>query len=92
MALLVLAQPSAAQTTKRVPQGRAEIQMSFAPLVKKSAPAVVNIFTRKIVSERQSSPLFNDPFFRRFFGYFFNIHSTFCGEHYCNGSRFSFNH
>lgn len=67
-ALLVLAQPTAAETNKRVPQGRAEIQMSFAPLVKRSAPAVVNIFTRKIVSERQFSPLFDDPFFRRFFG------------------------
>lgn len=66
--LLFAGQPAAAQPHKRVPQGRAEIQMSFAPLVKKSAPAVVNIFTRKIVSERQFSPLFDDPFFKRFFG------------------------
>lgn len=67
-ALVVSAEPTAAQINKRVPLGRAEIQMSFAPLVKKSAPAVVNIFTRKIVAQRQFSPLFDDPFFRRFFG------------------------
>ena len=42
--------------------------MSFAPLVKKAAPAVVNIFTRKTVRSRAFSPLFDDPFFKRFFG------------------------
>jgi Do/DeqQ family serine protease len=67
-ALVLAAGPAAAQAQKRLPEGRAEIQMSFAPLVKKSAPAVVNIFTRKIVAQRQFSPLFDDPFFRRFFG------------------------
>lgn len=61
-------QVAAGQGLKWVPATRAEIQMSFAPLVKKSAPAVVNIFTRKVVATRQFSPLFNDPFFRRFFG------------------------
>ncbi len=53
---------------KRVPQSRTEVQMSFAPLVKKAAPAVVNIFTRKTVTTRSFSPLFDDPFFKRFFG------------------------
>ena len=48
-----------------VPASRADIQLSFAPLVKKAAPAVVNIFTRKVVAPRQFS-LFEDPFFRRF--------------------------
>ncbi|MDE0781002.1 MAG: Do family serine endopeptidase [Alphaproteobacteria bacterium] len=47
--------------------------LSFAPLVKSASPAVVNIFTRKAVQQRgPSSPLFNDPFFRRFFGDSFN--------------------
>ena len=50
-----------------------EIQLSFAPLVKAAAPAVVNIYTRKVVRRRQSSPLFNDPFFRRFFGRDFGL-------------------
>jgi serine protease Do len=57
-----------AQAQKRVPTSQAEIKFSFAPLVKKSAPAVVNIFTRKTVTQRSLSPLFDDPFFRRFFG------------------------
>jgi serine protease Do len=44
---------------------------SFAPLVKKETPAVVNISTRQVVKVQQHSP-FGDPqmdeFFRRFFG------------------------
>jgi len=53
---------------KIVPGTKSEVQLSFAPLVKKSAPAVVNIYARKIVRQRGNLPLFNDPFFRRFFG------------------------
>ena len=53
---------------KRLPENRTEIQLTFAPLVKKVAPTVVNIFTRKTVRTRSISPLFDDPFFRRFFG------------------------
>ena len=54
--------------SRAVPQSSAEIQLSFSPLVKRVAPAVVNIFTRTTVRERRASPLFDDPFFRRFFG------------------------
>ncbi|MBE0509418.1 MAG: trypsin-like peptidase domain-containing protein [Chromatiales bacterium] len=39
---------------------------SYADAVALAAPAVVNIHSRKIVV--QSSPLFDDPFFRHFFG------------------------
>jgi Do/DeqQ family serine protease len=53
---------------KQVPNSQAEVKLSFAPLVKKVAPAVVNIFTTKTVTQRSFSPLFDDPFFRRFFG------------------------
>jgi serine protease Do len=53
---------------KTVPATVGDITLSFAPLVKKAAPAVVNIYTRKVVQARQISPLFDDPFFRRFFG------------------------
>ena len=42
--------------------------LSFASLVKSAAPAVVNIYTRRVIRARRFSPLFNDPFFRRFFG------------------------
>ena len=37
------------------------------------APAVVNIYTQKNVRARQAVPLFDDPFFRRFFGDPFNF-------------------
>jgi serine protease Do len=40
---------------------------SFAPIVKKVAPSVVNIYSTVTIHER-ANPLFNDPFFRRFFG------------------------
>jgi len=40
---------------------------SYADAVARSAPAVVNIYTSKIV-QRESNPLENDPVFRRFFG------------------------
>src|SRR3954452_18710505 len=43
---------------------------SFAPVVKKAAPSVVTIYSTKNVKESmRSSPLFDDPFFRRFFGF-----------------------
>ncbi len=62
----LLAAPAAAE--KQVPASKDQIQLSFAPLVKKAAPAVVNIYTRKVVRRRTMAPLFDDPFFRRFFG------------------------
>ncbi len=40
---------------------------SYADAVARSAPAVVNISTAKLVTERPN-PLFEDPVFRRFFG------------------------
>jgi len=59
---------SAQAEIKEVPTSRAQVQLSYAPLVKDAAPAVVNVFTSKTVRTRSVSPLFNDPFFRRFFG------------------------
>ncbi|MGI0115646.1 trypsin-like peptidase domain-containing protein [Zooshikella sp. RANM57] len=41
---------------------------SYSHAVKKAAPAVVNIYTTKIIRERQH-PIFDDPFFQDFFGY-----------------------
>ncbi len=51
---------------KRIPFGRAEIQLSFAPLVKQTAPAVVNVYASQ--QARPNSPFMGDPFFERFFG------------------------
>jgi len=59
---------SGALAGKVVPYSRQQVEFSYAPLVKKSSPAVVNIFTRKVVRSRRMSPLFNDPLFRQFFG------------------------
>jgi len=63
-----LGSPSAADT--QVPGSRAEISLSFAPVVRAAAPAVVNIYTRKTV-ERRLDPFSGDPAFERFFGEFF---------------------
>jgi serine protease Do len=42
---------------------------SFAPMVRKVAPSVVNIYSTMITRERQSSnPFLDDPAFRQFFG------------------------
>ena len=49
-----------------VPQTRSDITFSFSPVVKQAAPAVVNIYTKKIV-QRRASPFVGDPFFERFF-------------------------
>lgn len=56
----------AAQT--QTPTSREQIALSFAPVVKRAAPAVANIYSRKVVPQRSVPPLFQDPFFRRFFG------------------------
>ncbi|WP_414833438.1 DegQ family serine endoprotease [Afifella sp. YEN Y35] len=50
-----------------VPQSREEISLSFAPIVKKAAPAVVNVYAKQIV-RTAPSPFADDPFFRHFFG------------------------
>src|SRR5262249_1409910 len=59
-----LAGPALAQD-RRVPTG-AELKLSFAPIVQRVAPAVVNVYAAKVVENR--NPLFDDPMFRRFFG------------------------
>ena len=62
-----LALPLDAET--RVPSTLSEVQLSFAPLVRQAAPAVVNIYARRVVAQRQN-PFGADPFFRDFFSDF----------------------
>jgi Do/DeqQ family serine protease len=64
------AQDAKAPDLRLVPQSALEVKLSFAPIVKQVAPAVVNVYaSRKVVQQRRRvSPFFNDPFFRRFFG------------------------
>ena len=70
LAVLLLAGGAGEASAKQrvVPQSQAQIQLSYAPLVRQAAPAVVNIYTRRVVEQVVGSPLFNDPFFKRFFG------------------------
>ena len=62
--LLLLAGVATAQE-RRVP-GPDELRLSFAPVVHRASPAVVNVYAAKVVQNR--NPLFDDPIFRRFFG------------------------
>src|SRR6202521_5009532 len=57
---------AAAQETRAVPTSPAQLMLSYAPIVKRVAPAVVNVYAAKIVENR--NPLLDDPIFRRFFG------------------------
>src|SRR5262245_32176939 len=41
---------------------------SYAPVVKKAAPSVVNIYSTHIVRMRPMNPFMQDPLFRQFFG------------------------
>ncbi|HEU5397418.1 MAG TPA: hypothetical protein VFV81_09635, partial [Verrucomicrobiae bacterium] len=41
---------------------------SYAPIVKKAAPSVVNIYTTRIIHVSPMNPFAGDPFFRQFFG------------------------
>ncbi len=61
-----LAIPAHAQT-RAVPESREAVKLSYAPIVKRVAPAVVNVYSRRVVRQ-QPPPLLDDPFFRRFFG------------------------
>src|SRR4051794_7780688 len=61
----VLATPGDAQD-RRVPASSAEVRLSYAPIVQRVQPAVVNVYAAKMVRDR--NPLLDDPIFRRFFG------------------------
>jgi Do/DeqQ family serine protease len=50
---------------RRVP-APTELRLSYAPVVQRASPAVVNVYAAKVVHSR--NPMFEDPIFRRFFG------------------------
>lgn len=52
---------------REVPPSREVVQYSFSPIVRKAAPAVVNVYVQRRV-QTFNSPFANDPFFRQFFG------------------------
>ncbi len=60
--------PQALRGDERVmPASMQQVQLTFAPVVKRVVPAVVNVYSRS-VQQVQVNPLFNDPFFSQFFG------------------------
>ena len=67
VAATLTATPGWAQAQdRRVPASASELRMSYAPVVKRVTPAVVNVYAAK--TARYNNPLFDDPIFRRFFG------------------------
>jgi len=63
---LVLFGLSQSGYAQEVPQTKQEITLSFSPIVKQVAPAVINIYTKRVVS-RNVSPFMNDPLFAQLF-------------------------
>ena len=61
------AAPLAAETQRALPTTRSEVTLSFAPVVKKVQPAVVNVYASR-TEQIPRNPLFDDPVFRHFFG------------------------
>ncbi len=49
------------------PPARTDVQLSFAPVVRKVVHAVVNVYASR-VEQAPRNPLFDDPVFRQFFG------------------------
>ena len=63
---MALPATSAIGQERRAPASHADVRLSYAPIVKRVAPAVVTISAARAVAT--GNPLFSDPFFRRFFG------------------------
>ena len=70
--LAALSGPAVTQQQRVVPESQAAMKQSFAPVVKRAAPAVVNVYVRHRVQQRVS-PIFDDPFFGRLFGERFGV-------------------
>src|SRR5829696_1998463 len=66
LSILTLLGPAAVGAqTRTPPESRREVQLSFAPVVKRVAPGVVNVYGARVERSRQSNM---DDFFRRFLG------------------------
>ena len=62
----VVAAPAPVATQRVVPADAAQLQLSFAPVARRAAPAVVNVYSARVDRSRPS--MMDDPFFRQFFG------------------------
>ncbi|MGI4878680.1 MAG: trypsin-like peptidase domain-containing protein, partial [Janthinobacterium lividum] len=62
----VLAPPPAVAVTRAAPADLGQVQLSFAPVARRAAPAVVNVYSARV--NRSRATMMDDPFFRQFFG------------------------
>jgi Do/DeqQ family serine protease len=67
LAILIAVEPAgaAAQDLRKTPEAKEQIMFSYAPVVKRVAPAVVNVYVRTRVRQ---GPVFSDQFLEQFFG------------------------
>jgi Do/DeqQ family serine protease len=63
---LIVSGAGAQDVQRVVPNSPAQLQLSFAPIVKRVAPAVVNVYATHVIEN--NNPFLADPFFRQFFG------------------------
>src|SRR5690606_29824770 len=68
LSAVLMAMPAAAQQQRAVPQSPAEVQLSYAPLVKKVTPAVVNVYASRVIAQQRPRFPFDDPLFAELFG------------------------
>lgn len=69
--IALLSLPVAAQDLRVVPENQVQVQLSYAPLVKSAAPAVVNVFSKRTVKTNNAfrgSSMFERMFGRGYFG------------------------
>ncbi|HYA05647.1 MAG TPA: DegQ family serine endoprotease [Xanthobacteraceae bacterium] len=70
LVIVALLAPSAgaqqSQVQRQAPTSPVQLQLSFAPIVKRVAPAVVNVYAARVIEN--NNPFLADPFFRQFFG------------------------
>jgi serine protease Do len=59
--------PPVSRTLPGAPSSMGQVQLTFAPVVKRVAPAVVNVYSKTVV-QQQVNPFFNDPLFSQLFG------------------------
>jgi Do/DeqQ family serine protease len=60
-------EPPAPRALPAAPASMGQVQLTFAPVVKRVAPAVVNVYSKSVV-QAQVNPFFNDPLFGQLFG------------------------
>ncbi len=77
LAAVLMAGPASAQMartepqeapTKQVPLSKSDVQLSFAPVVKRAAPSVVNVYASHVDKRSSARTSAMEEFMRRFFG------------------------